>query len=496
MTRQQVMELRGRGVLMECASMASNSGLRESIRKASFQVAILNGSVEDVSHLTLPDSESLLSGYRRGVCAVSFDTFVRFIRSTPLKDVIGLDDSFTVADELSLAVLERCTDMYVVPCDAFVLPLMSWALFDEVSSSESIVDESTSVATAVGENKEKDYSITVITCDINGSSVKETKLAISVFDTRWKKTREKLLGLTEVALLSVLNSFFASTPGRKWKATSDAKTADAATQTTVDVPDWVFLCCSRIVDACNRDVRLEAGIKELLTNPGHFVDADLSLSTRSGLERLLNEKRRAMVELCVYLAYADIFFMLYSNVCPPLATFLKTSRLDSARREMLLYVLDLEKMTKRTLDLPIGCTADHVANIIFRKARGFTLSFDEDRGKEITREVQSSVPFRKEFNIWLKRSMTEDVKHTYDTLGHIEMRRVGLNVEKAQMGEETKSIISEKQNELIEQQKENHLRFKEQWLHVQNEMIKQHKEVRGKVLQCYYTALEDNDTNS
>lgn len=71
-----------------------------------------------------------------------------------------------------------------------------------------------------------------------------------------------------------------------------------------------------------------------------------------------------------------------------------------------------------------------------------------------------------------------------------------MNVERAQMGEETKSIISEKQNELIEQQKENHLRFKEQWLHVQNEMIKQHKEVRGKVLQCYYTALEDNDTNS
>ena len=163
---------------------------------------------------------------------------------------------------------------------------------------------------------------------------------------------------------------------------------------------------------------------------------------------------------------------------------------------MLLYVLDLERMTKRTLDLPIGCTADHVANIIFRKARGFTLSYDEDRGKEITREMQSSVSFRKEFNIWLKRSMTEDVKHTYDTLSHIEMRRVGLNVERAQMGEETKSIISEKQNELIEQQKENHLRFKEQWLRVQNEMMKQHTEIRGKVLQCYFTALEDNnDTN-
>ena len=30
-------------------------------------------------------------------------------------------------------------------------------------------------------------------------------------------------------------------------------------------------------------------------------------------------------------------------------------------------------------------------------------------------------------------------------------------------------------------------------LHVQNETIKQHKEIRGKALQCYFTALKDNN---
>ena len=172
-------------LLVNLATLVSSQH-QESVRRAALYLAVLNSCTKDIClYETMPINANMsIPGF--GIAGVPLNTFIHTLKNASIYQALDMtpnqDGTSTSIDYASIHTILRCMHSYTVPCETFVLPIMSRLVKDEWNHAVLVNDM---------RQYEFHVSMAVNTQDPTRPS-EEQNIGVALFPKEWPVFRHTL----------------------------------------------------------------------------------------------------------------------------------------------------------------------------------------------------------------------------------------------------------------------------------------------------------------